>query len=73
MRYIRAKDDLAARRVAGRELAGCGNIDRSGSVKGMQSRFGWRKGEQVRIGGYIYNVGRVGLDKLRAAGLVRGE
>lgn len=50
-----------------------GNIHRSGSVRGMQERFGWPKGGQVRIGSYVYNVGPAGVAKLRAAGVLRGD
>lgn len=69
MKYIRVADADRARRIEPR-LESCGNISSTGSVLGMQRRFNWPKGGQVRIGAYIYNVGPEGLAKLAA--LVRG-
>jgi hypothetical protein len=47
------------------------SIDRTGSVRGMRNRFGWSKGGQVRIGGYIYNIGPNRVKKLRDMGILR--
>lgn len=49
------------------------NISKSGSVLGMQKQYGWPKGGQVRIGGYIYNVGTSVVEAMRNANIVRGE
>lgn len=49
------------------------NISATGSVRGMQARYGWKPGGQIRIGGYIYNLGVAEIQRLRAAGIVRGE
>lgn len=68
MRYI-TEDDARRYRVN----TGVGNIDKSGSVKGMQQLYGWPKGGQVRIGGYIYNVGVSEVERLRRAGVLKGE
>lgn len=70
MKYIHKDDEYAARRMVNFEA--CGNIDRSGSVKGMQQLYGWPKGGQVRVRGYIYNVGPTAIDKLRNHNLIRG-
>jgi hypothetical protein len=41
-------------------------------VRGMCSRFGWTPGGQVRLGGYIYNVGTAAVQKLKDARLIKG-
>jgi hypothetical protein len=69
MRYIPKDYEAEARRLVDFET--CGNIDASGSVKGMQTLYGWPKRGQVRLGGYIYNVGPSSVQRLEAAGLVR--
>lgn len=69
MRY--ATEDACRR--ARVNLDACGSIHRSGSVAGMQARYGWPKGGQLRVGSYVYNVGAGALDRLRAAGDLRGE
>jgi hypothetical protein len=51
----------------------CGSIDKTGSVRGMQNRFGWKRGAQVRVGGYIYNVGVPVVERLRQQRILRGE
>ncbi len=56
-----------------RGLEECGNISATGSARGMQEKYGWPKGGQVRVGGYIYNVGTAEVDRLRRAGLLKGE
>jgi hypothetical protein len=43
MRYVREED-----RKSVRGLDSCGNIDKTGSVLGMQRIYGWPKGGQVR-------------------------
>lgn len=48
------------------------SIDKSGSVVGMRNLFGWPKGGQVRLGGYIYNIGPVAVSILDNANLTRG-
>lgn len=69
MRYA---TEEACRR-ASVNLDACGSIHRSGSVTGMQRKYGWRRGEQLRVGSYIYNVGALALARLRAAGELHGE
>ncbi len=49
-----------------------GSIDRSGSVRGMQRLYGWKKGGQVRIGSYIYNIGTSEVERARRLGILRG-
>jgi hypothetical protein len=66
------EDETRAGRIAP-ELGECANISATGSVIGMQRRFGWPRKGQVRIGRYIYNVGPAALARLRAAHLIRGE
>lgn len=68
MRYTTAEEAARAR-----VSLDVGNIHVTGSVKGMQSIYNWPKGGQVRVGAYIYNVGPANIDKLRAAGVLRGE
>jgi hypothetical protein len=51
----------------------CGNISATGSVLGMQRQFGWPKGGQVRMGGYIYNVGPVAVAQMRSMRILKGE
>lgn len=74
MRYIRVEDyDIANRRTGG-AFDRVGNIDASGSVRGMQKLYGWPRGGQVRCGGTIYNIGPEAVDRLRQfTGLLRGE
>lgn len=48
------------------------SIHASGSVRGMQERYGWPRGGQVRVGGYVYNVGPANVEKLRRAGVLKG-
>ena len=50
-----------------------GNISVTGSVLGMQRKFGWPKGGQVRVGSYIYNVGVQEVERLRGLGVLRGD
>ena len=54
------------------EMDRVGSIDRTGSVRGMQNRFGWKRGGQVRVGGYVYNVGPEGVARLERQGVLRG-
>lgn len=49
-----------------------GSIDRNGSVRGMQRLYGWKKGGQVRIGSYIYNIGTLEVERARRLGILRG-
>lgn len=51
----------------------CANIHRTGSVRGMQERYGWPKGGQVRVGSYIYNIGVAEVERVRRLGWLRGE
>lgn len=67
MRYVRQEDAHKVKKDH------CGNIATSGSVKGMQKLFGWKPGEQVRIGGFIYNVGAQEVERLRGLGILKGE
>jgi hypothetical protein len=71
MRYVTKENEAKARRLV--NFDACGNIDVSGSVTGMQRRYGWQRGGQVRLGGYVYNVGSAGVARLRDAGLLRGD
>lgn len=68
MRYVRKSDEKAARRLV--NFDSVGNISVTGSVLGMQRRFGWQRGGQVRLGRYIYNIGIANVNKLGR--LVRG-
>lgn len=52
MRYIRIKDAERELPAGWKEQP---NIDKSGSVRGMISRFGWLPGHAFRIGSYIYH------------------
>jgi hypothetical protein len=70
MKYVRLEDENKARRLA--NFAGVGSIDKSGSVVGMQNKFGWQKGGQVRLGGYIYNVGPSAVERLKNHNLLQG-
>ena len=49
------------------------NISRTGSVKGMQQKFSWPEGGQLRVGAYIYNIGVGEVNRLRRAGVLKGE
>lgn len=71
MRYVREEDAKAVRNHL--NLSGVGNIHVSGSVRGMQLRYGWPKGGQVRVGQWIYNVGPSEVSRLRNIGILRGE
>ena len=69
MRYVKVKETprwLEAR------MDTVGSIARSGSVRGMQNRFGWKRGGQVRVGGFIYNVGPDDVARLKQQGILRG-
>lgn len=70
MRYVPVEKKEQARRLV--DFESCGNISKTGSVRGMCSRFGWVPGGQVRLGGYIYNVGTSAVQKLKDARLIRG-
>jgi hypothetical protein len=70
MRYVPAENVSRAARAV--NFDGYGNIDVSGSVKGMQKLYGWPKRGQVRVGGYIYNIGPLNVAKLEALNLIRG-
>lgn len=72
MRYVRKKDLNEARRVV-RGLTDFPNIHSTGSVRGMQQIYRWPRGGQVLIAGFIYNVGTENVQKLRDAGLLRGD
>jgi len=71
MKYVRKEDLDRARKVAP-GLEECPNIDKGGSVRGMVQLYGWKPNEQVRIGGYIYNIGPWRMAALVNANLVRG-
>lgn len=74
MRYVKAGDFDRANRIVGGALDTCGNIDVTGSVRGMQNRFGWKPCGQVRCGGYVYNIGPKNVAKLRHGPvMLRGE
>lgn len=61
--------ECQARRLVNFEV---GSIDKSGSVVGMRNLYGWPKGGQVRLGGYIYNIGKAAVETLDNANLTRG-
>ena len=70
MKYVpKAVEDKARRLV---NFDACGNIDKSGSVVGMRNIYRWPKGGQVRLGGYIYNIGPSAVERLDNANLTRG-
>ena len=69
MRYVRQD---AVPRWLESEMDRVGSIDKTGSVRGMQNRFGWKRGGQVRVGGYIYNVGPEAIARLEREGRLRG-
>lgn len=69
MRYT-TKEGARRARV---NLEAVGNISVTGSVRGMQERYGWPKGGQVRVGAWVYNVGVAGVEKLRKARELKGE
>ncbi len=68
MRYMTQAD--AERNRVSLDVA---NISASGSVKGMQQIYGWPKGGQVRVGGFVYNVGVVEIERARSLGILKGE
>ncbi len=68
MRYVRLDDVKPARLNLD-----VPNIHKSGSVLGMQRLFGWPKGGQIQVGGYIYNVGVRVVDRLRGSYFLRGD
>ena len=68
MRYT-TKEALRRLRI---DVEAVGNISRTGSVRGMQTLYGWPKGGQVRIGAWIYNIGPAAVQRLRDAGELRG-
>lgn len=68
MRYTTKREAIAC----GIPIEAVGNIDVSGSVRGMQKLYGWERGGQVRIGSYIYNIGPAAVQKLRDLGKLRG-
>ena len=69
MRYVPMELESQARRAVNFNV---GNIDKSGSVRGMQQLYFWPKGGQVRLGGYIYNVGPAAVEVLNNKNLIRG-
>ena len=69
MRYVR-KADVPGWLEARMDVVG--SIDKTGSVRGMQRRFNWPKGGQIRVGGYIYNVGPEIVARLRDQNLLKG-
>jgi hypothetical protein len=73
MRYVKTNDMKQANRVTRGAFDACGNISVTGSVRGMQSRFGWPRGGQVRCGAYVYNIGPHAVAELRVASLLRGD
>ena len=70
MKYVPLEFESKARRMVNFEAGG--NIDKSGSVVGMRNLYGWPKGGQVRMGGYIYNIGPSAVERLDNANLTRG-
>lgn len=73
MRYVKTVDMKRANQVTRGAFTKCGNIAASGSVRGMQDRFGWPRGGQVRCGLYVYNIGTRAVEELRVASILRGE
>ena len=69
MRYVRKTEEGRARRMV--DFDSVSNIDSSGSVRGMQKLYGWPKGGQVRIGGYIYNIGTAAVERLANSNVLR--
>lgn len=49
------------------------HIHVTGSVKGMQKNYDWARGGQVRVGSWVYNTGTDNVQKLRDAGVLRGD
>ncbi len=70
MRYI-SESDLPKAKAAGFDPDAVGSIHRSGSVAGMQKKYGWPRGGQIRIGSYIYNAGPDMVRRLSELGIVR--
>lgn len=70
MRYV-----LETNRHLVHGLDTCEVIGRDGSAKEMQQKHGWRRGGQVRIGGFTYNVGINEVSRLRRlkGHILRGE
>jgi len=68
MRYVKESN-----RNKVRNIDSAGSIHRTGSVTGMQRKYGWPKGGQIRLGSYIYNVGVREVERLRDGGLLLGE
>lgn len=68
MRYI-TEEEANKNRV---NLA-VGSIHKTGSVTGMQKKYGWPKGGQVRVGAYIYNVSVAEVERLRNLFILKGE
>lgn len=56
----------------GFNLDGVGSISVTGSVIGMRNKYGWEKGGQVRVSGFIYNIGKNEVERARSLGILRG-
>jgi hypothetical protein len=69
MRYVKVSDAGQIRDVLDR----VGSISATGSVIGMQRLYGWKRGGQVRVGAYIYNVGPSEVARIAALGILRGS
>lgn len=72
MRYVRGADVAKAKRAV-RGLLSYAHIHHSGSLRGMQKMYDWPLAGQVMIKGFVYNIGRANVQKLRDAGVLRGE
>ena len=70
MRYVPAENIAQASRLVNFDAVG--NIDRTGSVRGMQKLYGWPRNGQVRLGGYIYNIGPEKVALLTSRNLIKG-
>jgi len=66
---LRVKD-LTERQKKVLEEDGIASIDITGSLRGMYSRFGWKKEAVVKVGSYYYHIPnndqrrRLGLDRI---------
>ena len=69
MRYLDEQDA----KDNGIDLDAVGSISRTGSVLGMQKKYGWPKHSQVQVGQYIYNIGVSEVNRLEGLGLLTSK
>lgn len=72
MRYVRA-EEWPHPRYKVPALDTFGSIHVSGSVTGMQRYYNWKRGGQVRVGQFIYNVGVDIVTRLDELSVLRGR